>query len=128
MCSSFSHCLPKISLLQKKQISYILLCLQVTAASDVVFINGGLKSAVKMLMNVNSFFHANYQDILPLVIDGRKFLIDGDSLLMHALNSKGLCLETGGTTLHVVYLVEKFLATFRAKGLNFVLIFFEVCT
>ena len=78
-----------------------------------------------MLKFVNSFFQANYQDILPLVVDGRKFLIDGDSLLMLALDSKGLSSEIGGTSLHIIYIVEKFLSTFHAKGLNFVLVFFK---
>lgn len=86
-----------------------------------------MKATVGMLKFINSFFQANYQDILPLVIDGRKFLIDGDSLLMLALDSKGLCSDAGGTTLHVIYIVEKFLSTFHDKGLNFVLVFFKVC-
>lgn len=67
-----------------------------------------------------------YQDILPQIIDGKQFFIDGDSLLLFALTAKGLSLDKGGQTLHVVYLVEKFLLSFISRNLTFTVIFFEV--
>ncbi|XP_034234769.1 probable ATP-dependent RNA helicase DDX60 isoform X2 [Thrips palmi] len=88
--------------------------------------DGKLIQVISRLKRVNSLSNARYQDILPQVIDGRKFIIDGDSLLMLALDSKGYSMENGGQTLHLIYLVEKFLMSFLSRHLNCVIVFFEV--
>lgn len=69
---------------------------------------------------------SRYQDILTPIIDGKEFFIDGDSLLMLALTSKGLSLDVGGQTLHIIYVVEKFLLSFLSRNLKFTVIFFEI--
>lgn len=88
--------------------------------------DGKLIQIISKLERVNSLSNARYQDILPQVIDGRKFIIDGDSLLMLALDSKGYSMENGGQTLHLIYLIEKFLTSFLSRNLNCVIVFFEV--
>ncbi|KAE8742679.1 hypothetical protein FOCC_FOCC011808 [Frankliniella occidentalis] len=85
-----------------------------------------LNLVVKKLQKFTSFDKARFQDISPQIVEGRKFIIDGDSLLMHALDSKGLSMELGGQTLHVIYIVENFLQTFISRALNFVVVFFKI--
>ncbi|KAJ1525708.1 hypothetical protein ONE63_008919 [Megalurothrips usitatus] len=80
----------------------------------------------RKLEKLSALFDGRYQDILAQIIDGRKFVIDGDSLLLLALETNGLSMEGGAQTLHITYIVEKFLSNFIARNLNFVIVFFEI--
>ena len=51
------------------------------------------------------------------------FLLDGDALMMHAHANTVLDWRNGGQFLHLVYIVEQFLAHLRSRGANFDIFF-----
>jgi hypothetical protein len=64
-----------------------------------------------------------YCDFLSDFGRSEPFLLDGDALLMHALADASLDWRNGGQFLHLVYIVEKFLAHLRGRGANFDIFF-----
>ncbi len=51
------------------------------------------------------------------------FLLDGDALMMYALSNKYLDWRNGGQFLHLMYVVEQFLALLWSRGANFEIFF-----
>ena len=57
--------------------------------------------------------------------DSEIFLVDGDSLLVSALNDDNLNWSFGGEMLHLIYLVERKLNKFVRKQGKFSVVFFQ---
>lgn len=53
------------------------------------------------------------------------FLIEGDSLLLHAFSDKSLDFNPGFQLLHATYIIENFLRSLHQRKCNFQVVFFE---
>lgn len=70
--------------------------------------------------------HVQYNDINDLIADRRNFLVDGDSLLMSAVERSHLNSAAGGQMLHCVYLCERLLQIFTRVSGTFEIVFFKM--
>jgi hypothetical protein len=66
-----------------------------------------------------------HADFLSDFGSSEPFLIDGDALIMHALNSKCLDWRNGGQILHHMYIVESFLQKLCVRGCQFDIFFLQ---
>lgn len=66
-----------------------------------------------------------YNDINDMITDRRSFLVDGDSLLINAIQRSGLDSAGGGQMLHCVYLCERLLQIFTRVSGTFEIVFFK---
>ncbi|KAI0407777.1 hypothetical protein F4802DRAFT_619919 [Xylaria palmicola] len=73
-----------------------------------------------------------YEGLHPRKIDivgdfggKQRFLIDGDSLLLHSVAASAVDLDGGFQLLHAVFAVELFLKRLRARGCDFQVVFFD---
>ncbi|XP_047114013.1 probable ATP-dependent RNA helicase DDX60 isoform X2 [Schistocerca piceifrons] len=67
--------------------------------------------------------HVQYNDINDMIADRRSFLVDGDSLLINAVERSGLENAGGGQMLHCVYLCERLLQIFTRVSGTFEIVF-----
>ena len=70
-----------------------------------------------------NFLTQEYCDFLSDFGRSEPFLLDGDALTMYALSKKHLDWRNGGQYLHLVYIVEQFLAQVWSRGANFDIFF-----
>jgi hypothetical protein len=72
---------------------------------------------------IEECWSADYCDFLCVFGRSEPFLLDGDALLTHALANAFLDWRNGGQFLHLVYIVEQFLAQLWSRGANFKIFF-----
>ena len=66
-----------------------------------------------------------YENLENEFNDAEEFLIDGDSLLLSAVNDESLNMIYGGQSLQLVYVIERKLKLFVQKGAKFSIIFLK---
>jgi hypothetical protein len=66
-----------------------------------------------------------HADFLSDFGSSEPFLIDGDALIMHALNNECLDWRNGGQILHHMYIVESFLQKLSVRGCQFDIFFLQ---
>ena len=75
--------------------------------------------------NEHKLLKTEYVDFLSDFGRSEPFLVDGDALVLHALNDSLLDWQNGGQFLHLVFLVEKFLQNLQSRGSKFDVFFFH---
>lgn len=66
-----------------------------------------------------------YQNVAPSFADEVPFLVDGDSLLVTIMLDPNWSSQLGGSSLHLVYLFERYLNVFVERGGHFHIVFFQ---
>jgi hypothetical protein len=92
---------------------------------DLSFIEkGSIDSVIQVQHQIElSYLLPEFSDFLCDFGLSEPFLIDGDSLITFALSNKYLDWRNGGQFLHLVYIVENFLAKLKERGAQFEIFF-----
>ena len=64
-----------------------------------------------------------YENLENEFNDAEEFLVDGDSLLLSAVNDENFNMIYGGQSLQLIYVIERKLKLFVQKGAKLVLFF-----
>jgi hypothetical protein len=87
---------------------------------------GALDTAtVKGLATSLSSLRPQFITVLSDFGETEKFVIEGDSLLLHAFSDPALSWSHGGQFLHLTFIVETFLNELVERGAHFCVVFFE---
>jgi hypothetical protein len=82
-------------------------------------------STVKGLSSSLSSLRPKFITVLSDFGETEKFVIEGDSLLLHAFSDPALNWTHGGQFLHLTFIVETFLHELIERGAHFCVVFFE---